>query len=142
MYEVDFLAVESPEGPGSKSGDAIAIRWKAPTEDVIVVIDSGFTDVGDDVADHIQQYYASSYVDLVISTHPDVDHINGIARLMERLDVGEILLHQPRLHHPRPAAFSNIDAVDNLMRVAREHDVTVTEPFTGLTRFDERLLIL
>jgi hypothetical protein len=58
MYEVDFLPVESEEGPGSKSGDAIAIHWReGDGEDMVVVIDSGFTNVGDDVADHIEKYY-------------------------------------------------------------------------------------
>src|SRR6266496_3776525 len=100
MYEVDFLPVESEAGPGSKSGDAIAIRWRQPVteENMVVVIDSGFTDVGDVMADHIKKYYSTTYVDLVISTHPDADHINGIARLLERLTVRELLLHQPRLH--------------------------------------------
>lgn len=73
MYEVDFLPVESPTGPGSKSADAIAIHWTDATngEDRVVVIDSGFTNVGDDVANHISTYYPTTSVDLVISTHPD-----------------------------------------------------------------------
>lgn len=144
MYEVDFLAVESEAGPGSKSGDAIAVHFKHATtgEDMVVVIDGGFTAVGDDLADHIQRWYETSYVDLVISTHPDADHINGIARLLERLDVAELLLHQPMLHHPDTSDFSNIEAVENLLRVAEEQGVKVTEPFTGLNRFEEQLLIL
>jgi beta-lactamase superfamily II metal-dependent hydrolase len=144
MYEVDLLAVESEEGPGSKSGDAIAVHFKRAStgEDMVVVIDGGFTAVGDDLADHIQKWYNTSYVDLVISTHPDADHINGLARLLERLDVGELLLHQPMLHHPNTSDFSNIEAVENLLRVAKEQRVKVTEPFTGLSRFEGQLLIL
>lgn len=143
MYEVDFLPVESEAGPGSKSGDAIAVHWQEGNgDDRVVVIDSGFTNVGDDLADHIEKYFPSSYVDLVISTHPDADHINGIARLLQRLPVGELLVHQPRLHHSEAAKMHNIEAVDDVLAVARERGVIVTEPFTGLSRFDSRLLIL
>ena len=143
MYEVDFLPVESEEGPGSKSGDAIAVHWRRTGgDDMVIVIDSGFTNVGDDVADHILKYYPTSYVDLVISTHPDVDHINGIARLLERLDVGELLLHQPRLHHHDVSDFLNIESIDNLLEVAVRRGVQVTEPFSGLSRYDGQLLIL
>jgi beta-lactamase superfamily II metal-dependent hydrolase len=144
VYEVDFLPVESENGPGSKSGDAIAVHFKRATtgEDMVVVIDGGFTAVGDDLAEHIERWYGTRYVDLVISTHPDADHINGIARLLERLEVGELLLHQPMLHHPDVSDFSNIEAVQNLLDVAKEQDVTVTEPFTDLTRFEGQLMIL
>lgn len=144
MYEVDFLPVESENGPGSKSGDAIAIHFKLDTtgEDMVIVIDGGFTAVGDDLADHIQEYYGTSYVDLVISTHPDADHINGIARLLERLTVNELFLHQPMLHSYDVSDFSNIEAIENLLEVAKERKVRVTEPFKGLTRFDGQLRIL
>jgi beta-lactamase superfamily II metal-dependent hydrolase len=144
VYEVDFLPVESENGPGSKSGDAIAVHFKRATngEDMVIVIDGGFTAVGDDLADHIETRYGTRYVDLVISTHPDADHINGIARLLERLHIQELLLHQPKLHHPDISDFSNIEAVENLLEVAEERLVTVTEPFTGLTRFENQLTIL
>jgi beta-lactamase superfamily II metal-dependent hydrolase len=144
MYEVDFLPVESDAGPGSKSGDAITIHFKRASngEDMVVVIDGGFTDVGDDIAHHITKYYNTNYIDLVISTHPDADHINGIARLLEQSQVGELLVHQPRLHNSDVRDFSNIEAVDNLLRVAQDRGVRVSEPFTGLTRYEGQLLIL
>lgn len=144
MYEVDFLPVESDAGPGSKSGDAITIHFKRASngEDMVVVIDGGFTDVGDDIANHITKFYNTNYIDLVISTHPDADHINGIARLLEQRQVGELLVHQPRLHNRDVRDFSNIEAVDNLLRVAQDRGVRVNEPFTGLTRYERQLLVL
>jgi beta-lactamase superfamily II metal-dependent hydrolase len=142
VYEVDFLPVESGNGPGSKSGDAIAVHFNTTGEDMVVVIDAGFTAVGDDLADHIQRWYRTSYIDLAISTHPDADHINGVARLLERMYVKELLLHQPMLHYPDVSDFSNLEAIENLLQVAKREGVTVTEPFTGLTRFDGQLLIL
>jgi len=56
MYEIGFLPVESESGPGSKSGDAIAIRFlDSGGAYRVVVIDGGFTNVGDDLADHIER---------------------------------------------------------------------------------------
>jgi beta-lactamase superfamily II metal-dependent hydrolase len=142
MYQIDFLPVESAAGPGSKSGDAIAMRFSIGSTWVVVVIDGGFTDTGDDLAAHIEKYYGTSYIDLMISTHPDADHINGLARLMEQTTVGELLVHRPRLHARSVTEFSNIEAVDNLIKVATEAGTKVTEPFTGLTRFGDHIRIL
>ncbi|MEV4264566.1 MBL fold metallo-hydrolase [Kribbella sp. NPDC049584] len=142
MYEIDFLPVESANGPGSKSGDAIAMRFSVGSDSAVVVIDGGFTDTGDDLAAHIKKYYETAYIDLMISTHPDADHINGLARLMEQTTVGELLVHRPRLHARDVTEFSNIEAVDNLIKVATDAGVKVTEPFTGLTRFGDQIRIL
>jgi beta-lactamase superfamily II metal-dependent hydrolase len=144
MFEIDFLPVESDSGPGSKSGDAIAIYFERATngEDMVVIIDGGFTDVGDDLTNHVKKWYGTSYVDLVISTHPDADHLNGLVRLLETVSVGELLVHQPWLHHPNVTDFSNIEAVKNLVAVARRRKVPVTEPFTGLTRYEGQVQVL
>lgn len=78
-YEIDWHAV----GEESKSGDAITTHWgnlysETRRERCVVVIDGGFKDTGDTIADHIVQHYNTNHVDLVISTHPDNDHINGL----------------------------------------------------------------
>ena len=144
MYEIDFLPVESESGAGSKSGDAIALRFTVESEQrqAVVVIDGGFTDVGYDLAGHVRDYYETSYVDLVISTHPDADHINGLTAVIETLDVGELMLHQPRLHTSNIRGFSNLEAVDELLRLAEAHRVPVTEPFAGASRFGGQLVLL
>jgi beta-lactamase superfamily II metal-dependent hydrolase len=143
MYEIDFLPVESASGPGSQSGDAIAMRF-APTVDSaeVVVIDGGFSDTGDQLVEHIDKYYETHHVDVVISTHPDADHLNGLVRVIEQMSVGELLIHEPGNHVRSVADFSNIEAVEQLIETARTNEVTVTEPFTGLTRLDGRLRIL
>jgi beta-lactamase superfamily II metal-dependent hydrolase len=143
MYEIDFLPVESDAGPGSKSGDAITMRFSTgPGVQAVVVIDGGFSDTGNKIAEHVMQYYGTTHVDIMISTHPDTDHINGLAVAMETLTVGELLLHQPRLHERNVADFSNIEAVDNLLDTAKTRRVPITEPFTGLTRFNGQLRVL
>ncbi len=94
--EIDFL----PVGEGSRSGDAIAIRyglyeekrWKNQT---IFIIDGGDSDSGDALVRHVQEVYKSNKVDRVILTHPDADHASGLRKVIENLDVGKIWMHRP-----------------------------------------------
>jgi beta-lactamase superfamily II metal-dependent hydrolase len=144
MYEIDFLPVESDSGIGSKSGDAIAIRFTVEAEqrNAIVVIDGGFSHIGENLVEHIQNYFKTNYVDLVISTHPDADHLNGITTLLENSTVGELLVHQPRMHVSDVSDFSNLESLDKLISTAKSKRVSLTEPFTGLSRFHGQLEIL
>ncbi|MFR9802570.1 ComEC/Rec2 family competence protein [Pseudonocardia sp. RS010] len=145
MFEIDMLPVESSTGPArTKSGDAIALRFTTPTDirPKIVIIDGGYRDNGKDLVDHIRQYYDTNHVDLVISTHPDNDHISGLLVVLDELDVDELLIHQPRLHVSNVSLFSNIETVDAVLALARQRGVKISSPFTGLTRFDDHLLVL
>ncbi len=144
MYEVDFLPVENDQQDGGKSGDAIAMRFtsEATGRPVVVVIDGGFTDIGDDLAGHIRRHYGTSIVDLMISTHPDADHLNGLAAVVEQMQVRELMVHQPRLHTRDVSDFSNLEALDNLIALAGRRGVMLTEPFAGESRFGGQLRIL
>ncbi len=138
MHEVDFLSVE----PDGKSGDAITARFStAAGSNAVIVIDGGFTEIGSNIVDHIRRWYGTSYVDLVINTHPDADHINGLATVLEEMAVGELLIHQPR-RHGYTQTDVNPDAVDDLVDLARRRGVPVTEPFAGLQRFDGAFSVL
>jgi beta-lactamase superfamily II metal-dependent hydrolase len=138
VYEVDFLAVK----PDGKSGDAITARFSTPTGTrSVIVIDGGFTETGYELVDHIRRWYGASYVDLVINTHPDADHINGLTVVLEELTVRELLLQQPR-QHGYTQADVNPEAVDDLLEVARRRNVPVTEPFAGLQAVDGALTVL
>ena len=146
MYEVDFLPVESESGPGSKSGDAIAIRFTVASEnrEAIIVIDSGYSSIGDDMVEHIAAYHNEpEYIDLVISTHPDADHLNGLKTVLENFRVGELWVHQPRLHRSDVSDFSNLEApFDDLLNTARRRGVTITEPFTFEHRLGAQVIAL
>jgi beta-lactamase superfamily II metal-dependent hydrolase len=138
VYEVDFLAVD----PDGKSGDAITARFSTPSgSEAVIVIDGGFTEIGVDIVNHVRRWYGTSYVDLVINTHPDADHINGLKTVLEQLRVGELLIHQPRLHGFTETDL-NPEALDDLLAVARRRGVLVTEPFAGLQRFGGALTVL
>lgn len=127
MYEIDFL----PVGDKGQSGDAIAMRFSRPdrTGNALVVIDAGFQQNGDALVGHIDQYYKTDLVDLAVLTHPDGDHIGGIGRVIENLDVKMLCLHRigDRGGESLPAA----DAVKELIDLAESRGTTVVEPFTG-----------
>src|SRR5690242_10378733 len=96
-YEIDFLQV----GSGEKGGDAIAIRFgDLLTEgwQRVVVVDGGFTTTGETMVQHIKEYYNTSTVDLLISTHPDQDHVAGLATVIQELTVRNVVMHRPWLH--------------------------------------------
>lgn len=142
MYELDLHPVEG-SGIGGKSGDAITARFTTPTgRQAVVVIDGGFTDDGQRIVDHVRSYYGTSAVDLVISTHPDADHINGLATVVTELDVTELMVHQPWLHVTNASDFSNLEAIEKLVAVAAERGTIVREPFTGEQACDGAVTIL
>lgn len=143
MYQIDFLPVESENGLGTKSGDAIAAQFTlADGRTAVIVIDGGYGTTGESIVEHIDTYYGTRYVDIVISTHPDADHINGLKHVIETLEVGELLVHRPRKHALNIDDFSNLEAVDNLISAAETRGVTVSEPFAGIQRWDGQLRIL
>ncbi len=98
--EIDFLAV----GEESQSGDAILVRmgnlYGTRSEQTVLLIDGGFLDTAADVMTHLSTHYATSHIDLMVSTHPDADHINGLIALIEmagdgKLTIGELWMHRP-----------------------------------------------
>lgn len=147
-YEVDFLGV----GSESKSGDAIAIRFGnlhgRRDEQTVVVIDGGFSDTGTELVEHIRTHFGTDIVDLVISSHPDQDHVNGLEVLLNELEVKELWLHQPWLHNQNLAdEFADGRLTDSslgkllkenlwrawsLAKLANRKGIILREPFTGL----------
>lgn len=144
MFEVDFLPVENRDQDGGKSGDAIAINFTVHAEhrQAVVVIDGGFKDTADSLVGHIREYYRTNVVDLMISTHPDADHLNGLAGVVEALEVRELMVHQPRAHARDVSDFSNLEALDALLDTAKAYGVLVSEPFSGESRFGGQLTVL
>jgi len=138
MYEIDFL----PVGDGGRSGDAIALRFTRPDTGTYahVVIDAGFQDDGDELVRHINTYYGTDAIDLVILTHPDGDHIGGMGTVVRELNVATLWLHKlgARGGSGLPAAA----AVNDLISVAGMRGTDVQEPFAGDGAFGGALTIL
>jgi beta-lactamase superfamily II metal-dependent hydrolase len=143
MYTVDFLAVENDDSTSSKSGDAIVMEFthSGTGEHPVVVIDAGYTAIGEKLVEHIKDYFPET-IDLVIATHPDNDHLNGLKTIVETLPVKELMMHLPWLHRTDLAGFGNYEAVVDLYNAAVERDILVTEPFAGEERFGGALKIL
>lgn len=92
-YEIRFFQV----GSASKGGDAILIRfldeYQRPT---VIVIDGGYKETGEKIIEYLKTLNIS-IIDLVINTHPDVDHISGLIRLFEEptLTIKKLLMNRP-----------------------------------------------
>jgi len=144
MHIIDFLAVENDDFDSTKSGDAIAMKFLVPgeTRARIVVIDGGYAPIGQKLVDHIKTWYDDNHVDLVISTHPDKDHLNGLKTLLEQLEVDELMMHLPWKHRTDAHELSNYEAIVELYDLAMEKGIPVTEPFTGVERFDQTIRIV
>jgi len=146
--EVDFLAV----GNGEKSGDAIALRYgnfADVNQQYVVVIDGGTIDSGKELVELIKNTYQTTYVDLVISTHPDGDHSSGLREVLNELTVGELWLHRPWEHSSTiKGMFKDGRITDNslserikdaynfafeLEKIAIEKKIKIVEPFEGVS---------
>lgn len=151
-YEIDFL----PVGDGSKSGDAIALRYGNlnsgdPTQQMVIVIDGGYTDDGKALVELIKTQYHTNYVDVVVSTHPDQDHVTGLEVVLEQLRVGQLWMHQPWKHSQtlslsRTLRFQSsqmsekttksLQEASDLEAIAAQRGVPIHEPFTGTSTAD------
>jgi beta-lactamase superfamily II metal-dependent hydrolase len=97
QIQIDFLPVDS----GEKSGDAIAFRYGNFSDRStfkVVVIDGGTMDSGARLVKHINNYYNTTHIDIIICTHPDADHASGLREVINKCTVGELWIHKPWDH--------------------------------------------
>lgn len=156
-YQVDFF----PVGEGSKSGDAIVMRFGDFSDYLktqVVIIDGGFQSSGEALVNHIREVYGTTYVDLVVSTHPDTDHSCGLAPVLEELKVGQLWMHKPWEHtydiskmfqDGRVTDMSvaegirkSLENVRYLEKLATKKGISIVEPFTGLQDVTQSLTVL
>lgn len=137
MFEIDFLAV----GDGTRSGDAITMRFNCPDTGAMVhvLIDAGFQSTGDDVVEFVANRYGTRDIDLAILTHPDGDHIGGMGTVIRELNVAALALHRPSAHGGSSLAAAK--EVDELCKVAAANGTDVYDAFQGLNAFGQALLI-
>lgn len=92
-YEIRFFQV----GNASKGGDAILIRFldefQKPT---VIIVDGGYSETGGKIIEYLKGLRIS-VIDLVINTHPDIDHISGLIRLFEEesLTIKKLIMNRP-----------------------------------------------
>src|SRR5437660_5816207 len=156
-FELDILAV----GDETTSGDAIALRYGSfsnePRWQRVVVIDGGFADSGSNIVSLLQRVYGTNYVDLIVSTHPHDDHVNGLHVVFDELKVGALWMHRPWLHADSVRTYvqekritsqrfserlkRSLENAYALEQAAIKKSITPVEPFTGLA-FDKRLFVI
>jgi len=143
-YEIDFLPVDS----GERSGDAICIRWQEKDGSFkIMVVDGGTKESGEEIVEHIKQYYHTDTVDYVINTHPDQDHASGLSVVLEKLEVKELWIHRPWKHVKKIISYfkdgritedslkrrlqNSFSYVFPLEKLAENKKITIKEPYQG-----------
>ncbi len=157
-FEIDFL----PVGDGEKGGDAIALRYGkldgTRSEQTVIVIDGGTKESGENLVKHIQEYYKTGQVNLVISTHPDADHSSGLTVVLENLKVDNLWMHRPWEHaQDIKDAFKNgritgkglkvsikksLENAYELETIAGKEGIPIREPFSDFSKKGDQLIIL
>jgi beta-lactamase superfamily II metal-dependent hydrolase len=156
-YEIDFLPVGE-----KKSGDAIALRFGdlyGPREQqTVVVIDGGYVSDGKSIVDHLSTYYGTDHIDVLVSTHPDADHIGGLETVLANCHVNELWMHRPWNHtadiahmfrHGRVTDMSvrqrlreSLEGARSLEAIAFEKGVRLVEPFAGVRDSTGSLVVI
>lgn len=75
-------------------GDAFLLTLGSQTRDVTFLIDGGPPSKGKTVAAFVKQH-AGGYLDVVIGTHLDIDHIGGLKDVVENCTIGRFYLNLP-----------------------------------------------
>jgi len=142
FYEIDFLAVET-----KSSGDAIALRYQIGAEQFIHVVDAGYAEAGERLANLIRANYGNpNFIDHVVATHPDGDHTIGLRQILSEFYVGTLWMLRPWMYaHDLLPSFSTYNSVEKLRSrlrslypnlaaledIAMERGIQIAEPFRG-----------
>lgn len=159
-FEFDFFRV----GESSKAGDAILLRFgdlSGNTQNFnTILIDGGTKAVGKKISEHLIAHYNTTKLDMIISTHPDGDHIAGIVSLMEDLniDIGSVVMNRPWLHVEKMSEYLNDGRItensfvlrlrkafrmaSDVERLAKDRGIDVVDGFEGFNAFSNSLHIL
>lgn len=151
-YEIDFLPVGK-----EKSGDAILVRYGnlhgTRAEQKVILIDGGYPETGKAIVAHLATHYKTTEIDLVVSTHPDQDHVGGLETVLNECTVRQLWLHLPWNHTKDIAEMfvhghvtdqsvtsalrKSLDEAHDLEAVAKKRGIPIAEPFAG-TSFDNK----
>ena len=99
-FEIDFL----PVGDSTKNGDVICLRWGYNLADDnnrkqwVMVVDGGFADCGENIIKHVEKYYRTKQIDVLVNTHPHSDHLNGLEKVVEGCTIKYLVMHRPWEH--------------------------------------------
>lgn len=140
-YEIDFRQVHT-----AKSGDAIAIRYQIGNQWFVHLVDGGYSVTAPDVANFIRGTYGTNLINNVVVTHPDKDHAEGLAPILNELNVGALWMLCP-WHYAGHVLqyFPQYQSVESLVRrlqseypyihelekIAQHRGIQILAPFQG-----------
>lgn len=97
-----------------------------------MLIDAGTKEYGDDVVSYLKSLNVTK-IDYVVATHPDADHIGGLAHVINAFTVGEFI-------NSGKAHTSN--TYEDLLQLILTKDIKYTEPTVGqLINLDSALKV-
>jgi hypothetical protein len=141
FYEVDFRQVHT-----SKSGDAICVRYQIGQYVYVHVVDGGYNTTAPEIANFLRNTYNTENIDHIVVTHPDRDHAEGLAPILEQFNVGALWMLKPwdyavqlLRHFPR---YQSVEAlvkrlreeypyIYELEKIAARRGIQTYEPFQG-----------
>jgi beta-lactamase superfamily II metal-dependent hydrolase len=162
MIEIDVL----PASNETKGADSILLRFGTfdyeaySNEQTVILIDGGYQDTSEKIKKHLKDYYKTKIIDLLICTHPDADHINGLIKLLEdqTIIVKKALIHDPWKHkytiHRKSRdnkttpdlietkLDDSLNSLDDLLTLLEKRKVEVIPPFAGTSEFNGIIKIL
>jgi competence protein ComEC len=101
-------------------GDAIYI--KAP-EGEDIIIDAGNKGKGDEVVEYLKSQNVDD-IEIMISTHPDADHIGGLDEVLEAYRVETV--YAPKVSH-------TTQAYEDFLTAVKNEGLTIKQAKTGVT---------
>ena len=141
FFEIDFIPVHRRD-----SGDAISMRYQIVEKWEVHVVDGGFDSTSPLVAEHILKNYGTDLINRVIVTHPDQDHAEGLASIVDNFRVGELWMLKPWDYAaeliPHFARYNNVGRLQERLRedypyiakleeTARRRRIPIYSPFQG-----------
>src|SRR5262245_27330448 len=141
FYEIDFLPVHT-----SKSGDAITIRYQIGECWWVHVVDGGLTSTAPDLDKHIRTHYQTTRINNMVVTHPDRDHAEGLAPILEAFQVDALWMLRPWKYAsallPYFARYSSAQRLEERLRevfpfinrleeIALKRAIPIFDPFQG-----------
>ena len=141
-FEIDFI-----EAGDKASGDAICLRYKKDDEVFIHVVDGGFSDDGEKILKHIDEYYGNGkLVNHVVLTHPDGDHAAGLKKVLEEIEVENLWMNRPWQHidellgmfeykYTKEGLIRRLKKgfphIADLEQIANSHGISINDAFQG-----------
>ena len=94
-YEIDFIATKENKG----NADAICFRYEKDSKFINVVYDGGSKVLANKLIEHLEEFYFKNdyypKIHYLICSHPDQDHASGLIEVIEKFEIGKIIMNIP-----------------------------------------------